>query len=217
MKHLLLLPFALSFVAAAQTMVGLPANGVNLTGNQATPILTNVSSKAIFAVVVRSESDQPVAVKVETVWFDYSPIPPAGQRVVSLTGSHGSSPPSSGAVISRVSLDGLVFEDGSFVGPDKSGIYHVLVKQIDAFVATGLSLSTASDKAAAWKSVSAQATDRSIDASITDAKEAHGQAFARQSAARSILNARFRVGDNPAAGYSLAAKYMALGALHPAN
>ncbi|HUI81595.1 MAG TPA: hypothetical protein VLY24_26905 [Bryobacteraceae bacterium] len=194
--RLLLLLFSLGTLAFAQTMTGLPANGINLIGNPASPAISNASSKAIFAVIIRSGTGS-----IDTVWFSALPIAPGTSRSVS--SGRGYSGP-------QIALDSAVFEDGSFVGPDKSSIYPIMQRQIAAYVNTANTFLANPDRTAAWQQLNSQAWQQTAD--LSGGPIVAGEVFALRAAARTLLNERIRNGES--AAEARAAKFSALGILN---
>jgi hypothetical protein len=199
MKRLLLLTFALSFVAAAQTMIGLPQ--VLFTDNQ----ITNQTSKAIFCVVIRSEGGgQTLSTIIR--WKTVPPDGVAQDLQAPSTRGGGQGQPSTP---DKIYLDGVVFEDGTFIGPDNGNSFPSLSRAVAAYVAAGTLLAAATDKTAAWSQL--QGLLNAVPNTSLGPREANDEAFAKRSSAIALINARRKEGDD--AAVALAVKFMALGTL----
>jgi hypothetical protein len=204
-RRLLMLTLALSFVAAAQTMTGLP--GVQLVGTVQAAQIINTTSKAIVCVVVRSEGTGPGKPITLAAWpppIQADGAPHDIQQVV--PNPRAPSP-------EKTYIDGVVFEDGTFIGPDNGKSFPTLTGQVAAYVANGTLLATATDTTAAWSQLQSLSTGPGNAQGVS--READGAAFALKNSAMMLVQTRARYGD--AAAAAMAAKYVALGKLHKSN
>jgi hypothetical protein len=197
---------ALCLMATAQTMVGIPQQGVFLSGPPNAPFIVNENSsgKPLVGLVVRVESTgNPTA--ITTVWLNSRSIPADGH-------THSLPLPVVNDGSGTVSIDGAVFEDGTFVGPDKSNYFDVVVMQTKAMAAIAKSLIEATDREGAWNSI------RSIKAAprtASSTKEAGAVDYATRSVSMVLLDSRTRGGE--AAALALAAKFTVLANLKKVN
>lgn len=139
MKKLLLF-LAISLSALAQTtMVGLPQHGVTLTGNNVVPVIQNHSGKGILGFSIKFLEEgaprQNVGPNADVLLL-MNPIPDGGEYTTFGAGVKASienSSPVAGHVpngpiagtqfpVTKVILDGILFTNGTFVGPDKEGL-----------------------------------------------------------------------------------------------
>ena len=194
MQRTLLLILALSFVAASQTMTGLP--GIQLAKNGNTPQVqvVNTTGKTLVELTTRDEGNE-----FGTFWLIDNPIPSDGTpHLVGQYVHHANHNPNT------VSIDTVIFADGSFAGPDTHGDFAGMSRAVDEFVAVGKLA-----QAGAWSAV--QSLSQGPGWSNVS-REAETQAMGQKMAAMLLLRARQRLGDTGAA--DLAARYVALGKLH---
>lgn len=136
-----------------QPLTGLPEHGLVLIGEPTHPTLENRSTRRVIIYVLRSETihqgqtlfstnvrnslqstrnnvflaklGQPAAEP------DHS-IAPGASQVVEHVGEIGMFPNTEGGTIVSLSLDGVVFEDGEFVGPDNGHSFDNITATIAA-------------------------------------------------------------------------------------
>lgn len=194
MKRTLMLLLALSFVAVAQT-------GVELSGDYRTPQLTNQTGKPVVCVVVKTVTAGKAA--YNTMWLVNKPIPPDGaaHSLVAQTYYGGGAP-------DQVVIDGVVFADGSFDGPDTGNSFAILGNQLSTIVSTAKVLTTGSSNA--WDHLQAMASATVGGAGIS--REQIASAYAQRLAAMLIVQTRAASGDT--AAQSLATAFASLGMLH---
>ena len=173
---LLLLFFAFSFVAAAQSLTGLSQYGVTISGAPPQISFTNNGQKAIAAVVFAiTYNDGNVGPwKVVIVPGVFSPD---GVTRPLLCGWP------SPLEIAAISVDGLVLSDGSYVGPDVTHSFQEMAKAVsDSAYVAGLLNAGATPLAAtaqAWANVGVEA-----------AKADQDTTFPRKSTAKVLMNLR---------------------------
>ena len=191
MKRLLLLIFALSFVAAAQTMTGLP--GLQISGSAKNLQVVNQTSKNVMFLVLRMESAGKVVFVAKNWVLDT--VPPDGLPHAVMSGSP--------RLVDSVSIDSAAFDDGAFVGPDTTNSLSALNAHFAAIAATAR-LIVGGANTSAWNQLEGirQSHDTSPEADVVG----------RKLAAMMLINARNKSGD--AGAEAVAARILAIGSLH---
>ena len=125
---------------SAQSTIGLPKYGVLLHGTPTALVIENQTGRRIVVTMLRFETlrgDQYVTrnVSISNALLSLRDKSPNERRSVPSHGSRAiASEPSEahmGGTIDRVNLDGVVFEDGEFVGPDPANQYPILKAKFD--------------------------------------------------------------------------------------
>ena len=142
---------ALSLCAVAQTLIGLPQYGVELTGSIENPVIVNNSGKAICEVTVMlyDAAGKPNGTNTESYCFDSldGVVHPGDSAevhgAVAKSGDpievHIDNPKNKPVPITvKAVLDSIIFADGSFVGPDNAKWFT------DAAISYAISSATAS-------------------------------------------------------------------------
>jgi hypothetical protein len=171
-KRLLPLFLALSFIAAAQTITGLPQYGITLSASsdpRAPLQMTNSGAHAIAAVVL-------------AISFAHGG-PPAPWKVMIVPGvippdsaTHGLYTGMPGGDVSAIALDAVVLDDGTYVGPDVTGSFTTMQGAIadQASVASPLvSAVSADDFNAAWTTIANVASKKEGEVSFPKIATAH--------------------------------------------
>jgi hypothetical protein len=206
MKRMLLLFLALACLVSAQNMTGLPGV-IQITGSAQSVTANNLTSKDIVCVVVRSVGGSPV---ISIIWLFRFPIK-AGGAPYNLRGAPEARGASSQNAPTSTYVDLVVFADGSYTGPDSGGSLPSVTAGAAAFVAAGQLVVNAPNQATAYGQLQAQTA---FQPSPTAKRVEMDEAFAIHSAAGELL--RTKNGSGDAAAEALAARFMALGTLHPA-
>lgn len=200
---------ALSLSAWAQTtMIGLPKYGVGLTGNNVAPVIQNHSGQAILGFSIKFEEARQVPGRIAgpngDILLLVNPIPDGGEyRTFGAGPKAANSSQASGPMagtqspVVRVILDGVLFADGTFVGPDKEalsdrmGLKMKIASQMGSQIVNGLM---------SWDQV--RATAQVQPTSHTT------QEFATTDTAQRLIQAYDQFGEN--AALNLAARFAAL-------
>jgi hypothetical protein len=193
-KRALPLFLAFSFIAGAQTITGLPQYGITLSGTSTQLQVINSGSHAIAGIVlgITFANGGPVA-----GWKSVlvpGMIPP--DSVV-----HPLSIPMPGGDVTAFSIDGVVLDNGTYVGPDVSNSFGAMQRFV-ADAASVASLMAASDIDAGWAAITTVAGK-------TDAS------FPKRSTAKLLLGLRDGKGDT--AAINAAQMYLKLAPLTKGN
>jgi len=125
------------------TLIGLPDLKIGLEGSFDAPILVNNSDRAIIGYTLHIEGDCAMQSIIPVYRLDG--IPPgakdvfvrvddldearaAGRQALARAVHRDGSP----VVVSRISLDSVIFADGEFAGPDAAQSYRFAVAHMDA-------------------------------------------------------------------------------------
>jgi hypothetical protein len=190
--------------ALAQTMIGLP--GVQLSGSSQNPQVTNLTGKTIACLVIVSEGSDTAFPAIVIGW----PSPIASDQVphgLQMNVVPGASIPD------KTYIDGYVFTDGTFVGPDKSDSFSSVGKELAAFASAGAAY--LSDRVAAlsqFQNTLAHPPTPAPAPDLRTRREHSSEAFAQDMAARLLLSADAYPGKESAS--AMASRFAALGTLH---
>lgn len=212
---LLCLVLALGLCAAAQTtMVGLPQHGVALTGDGTAPVVVNHSGKAILGVSLKFLEEgvkRPNAGPNYDVTLITNPLPDGEQMIVVGFGTkpNPNASPVNGnrlmggtsSPVTKVILDGLLFVDGTFVGPDKEGLSDRMATKLKITASIG---SQVVSGAMTWEQVRA--------AAAVEPTSHTTQALQTQDIAQRLIQAYDKFGEGIA--LNLAARFAALPTLN---
>jgi hypothetical protein len=196
MKRLILLTFApslLCFVAMAQTITGLPGILLSKSGTAPQFQLVNTTGNAVFAIHLREDDD------FVMFWLDTAPIPADG-----LPHAFGQVSTHAGQSPTKISIDSIIFADGSFAGPDTDNAFTGLSYAIDECVAAGKLA-----QAGAWSALQSQSQGSGWSA-VSQAERL--RATGRKASAMSLVQIYQRKGS--AEAVALASSFVALGKLH---
>jgi len=182
-------------------MTGLPGVQLGIYSNASQAQVVNTTGKTIFGLTLRSDTS-PTEYEFNMFWLGWNPIPSDGV------------PHMVGQYLNRVnhhpvqvSIDSIIFTDGSFTGPDTDKNFNGLSQAVDAFVAAG---TLGMNKA--WSQLQTQISTTQGPPS-SPGHAAAAIAAAQKMSAESLMVAYNYRGGEPAA-LGLAARYVALGKLH---
>lgn len=121
------------------TLIGLPDLKVELAGSLDVPVVVNHSDRNIIGYILHVEDDSGMPTNIPV--YPMTGIPPGAKDVfirVSAPVVGEQSPPrqvrkdGTPVVVSRISLDSVVFADGEFAGPDIAQAYRLVVAHVRA-------------------------------------------------------------------------------------
>jgi hypothetical protein len=198
--------------AMAQSMVGLPDYGLSLSGTPAQPTLKNTGNRKVIVYALRFEALQPdgqavphtairsalLAIRNGNANEDVS-VPAHGER------TFAPRPNEIPGIASNVSLDGAIFEDGQFVGPNLGASYEWVVAglnaQRDLYNSVLANHESGKDPDAVWAPVQALAANEPLG---SQSRAQWNYAKRQKLFAQELINVRELHGDE--AAYDLARK-----------
>lgn len=190
------------------SLVGLPDEGVTLSGDPTSPAIHNNSTRNIIGYTLRfqdARGNGTVEINLRFLALrggqSNAGIAPGAQAQHSPGPSQGKAPSTGPA--ETASLDAVLFSDGEFVGPDRSRSFKAISatiygeQDLDAQVIT-IQSATPEAKSAFWEQVQRISQGLSTTLTFRDSTDLPGYRFRQKLEAQRLLQTRQKYGDNAA-------------------